>query len=69
MIYKQEESSSPSAEDSFFCYLFLHLKYQNDEATEAAFKDKNSWTSQASKLERRDLNLEIARINGSKIFL
>ena len=49
--------------------MFLPLQCQNDEAAEAAFKDKDSWTSQASKLERRELNLEIARINGSKIFL
>jgi hypothetical protein len=49
--------------------MFLPLQCQNDEAAEAAFKDKNSWTSQASKLERQDLNLEIARINTCKIFL
>ena len=39
------------------------------EVAEAAIKDKNSLQSKASKLERRALNLEIARINGSKIFL
>ena len=47
----------------------LPLQCQMKEVAEAAIKDKNSLLSKASKLERRGLNLEIARINGSKIFL
>jgi len=42
--------------------------WYGDTAAEAAFKGKNSLRSKARKLERRDLNLEIARINGSNCF-
>ena len=60
----------------FSCEVFVNrnenvvpLQCQMKEVAEAAIKDKNSLLSKASKLERRGLNLEIARINGSKIFL
>ena len=45
------------------------LQCQMKEVETTPFKDKNSLQSKASKLERLALNLEIARINGSKIFL
>ena len=60
----------------FSCEVFVNrnenvvpLQCQMKEVAEAAIKDKNSLLSKASKLERLALNLEIARINGSKIFL
>ena len=60
----------------FSCEVFVNrnenvvpLQCQMKEVAEAAIKDKILCGAKRAQLERLTLNLEIARINGSKIFL